>query len=265
MTRIELAKKAALEAGKYLREFQDELTIEFKDTKDIVTQVDLAAEKIIVGLLQKHFPEDGIYAEEEAQFEGTSGGTWFIDPLDGTVNYSRRIPLYGVSIAYVQDGEPQVGVIYLPHFDELYYAETGQGAWCNDKKIRVSSTSNIQKSIVTQGDFGTSSEYTSVERLNEMKLSVVEKLHDSVMRLKTFSSASLELMYVACGKMDAFITVHSFYFDIAAGIVIIEEAGGSVTDAQGNPISKESQTMIASNGILNPSFVAALKDADVEV
>lgn len=252
--RLEIAKEAALLAGGILSNFKGELEVKYKGAKDIVTKADIECEKEIINLIKREFPGDGIYSEEETRYQTDKKGVWFIDPLDGTINFSRGLPLYGVSIAYVENDIPKIGVIYLPEQDELYYAESGSGAYCNSEKISVSKISSTEKAIVNIGDFNTSSDLSTAEELNKLKIELLGRLHDKCMRLKTFSSSAMELAFVAAGKIDAFITLQSHFYDIAAGIVLIQEAGGNITDFEGNKLTRGSQNMIASNSILNEEY-----------
>jgi myo-inositol-1(or 4)-monophosphatase len=254
---LEIAKKAALLSGSMLKEFKNDLNVEYKSTKDIVTKADIKSQSIIVDTIKETFPDDNFLTEESDKHILKENRTWVIDPLDGTVNYSRDIPFYGVSIALFDKGSIVLGVIYLPVFDELYFAEKGQGAFFNDKKINCSSVSDISKSIFNFNDFNIG-EINKLENYNQQKVNLVEIIHDKCMRLKNFSSAVSEFAFLASGKIDAYFMIFCGYWDIAAGLLLVEEAGGKVSTFDGSKIEFNSKYILASNCILHEELIKNL-------
>jgi myo-inositol-1(or 4)-monophosphatase len=257
--RLETAKRVARAAGELLRGFSDDLHVEYKTSRDLVTAADLAAQELIVAALRGAFPDDEIVAEE-GLLETPRSGYWVVDPLDGTVNYSRGLPLYGVSIAYVDaDGRLQVGAIHLPVFDELYWASAGGGAFLNGRRISVSETSAIERALVNISDFNTGPEQQR-EQFNQQKVEAIRRVHGRCMRTKNLSSAAVELAWVAAGRLDAYYMVFCHFWDAAAGSLLIREAGGRVSDVSGVPLSADSTLVLTSNATLHDRLVRLFSD-----
>jgi len=247
-----IAIQAAKEAGKILTEnFGKVSKINVKKRGDLVTNVDLEAEKKIISLIRKRYPEHSILSEESKQLKGSSEYRWIIDPLDGTHNYVRGIEIFGVSIALEYKEDVILGVIYIPFGNQLYFAQKGEGSYLNGKKIKVSERKIDQAFVV----------YDSSIKLDRGKtmLHNLEKLTKETFSLRMFGSSARSLSYAAEGKIDIVIDYHDRPWDFSAGALIVEEAGGKVTDMSGRPWSSRSRGYIASNGTLHKDITRILK------
>lgn len=255
MKELIVAKEAAKAAGKLLlKYFGSTLETESKGKKDIVTNADKEAQELIIRMIHKAFPGDGIFAEESDNNKYSDGRLWVIDPLDGTINFSRGIPLFGVSIAFLEGGERRCGVIFLPCSEEMYSAEKGGGASLNDSPIRVSDISQTEKSVIALCEFN-AGPTDKIRNLNLLKMDLYRRIHAESMRFKIFGSAVVTLAYIACGKIDAYIMLNINIWDIAAGTLIVEEAGGKVTDYQGQPIKFDPNCVLVTNGRLHEDYL----------
>ena len=252
--RTKLAIELAKIAGKEIKRIRDEEDIETKGkgVNDVVTVADIRSEKIITTKINEMFPNDTIIAEESGKNTvGNNEYSWAIDPLDGTLNYSRGMPTYCVSIGYMKDNKPYGGAVYIPELDELYYGEKGKGAYCNGKKISVSKETDISKSLAVIG-FN--------NRFPE-KREFYNKVHNKCMyqmvNAETLFSTVINLCYVASGKIDAELEVFCFVWDICAGSLFVEEAGGKCSTVNYEPLdySKlEKQIIISTNGNIHQEF-----------
>ena len=252
---LDIATEAALEAGSILKaKFRNLKDIQEKGRPgDLVTEADKQAESAVLKVLKRHLPEHSILAEES----GTVGGQdqkylWAIDPLDGTTNYAHGYPIFAVSIGLIIEGVPQVGVVYNPSRDELYRAAKGLGATCNRVPIRVSQTSELNKSLLVTG-FAYDRRETKDNNYKEF--CYLTHLTQGVRR---GGSASVDLTDVACGRLDGYWERGLSPWDITAGIVILEEAGGLVTAYDGSSIDINSGRILATNGKIHQSLSEAL-------
>ena len=251
-TDVEAAKKA----GSFLKDgIGNAKNLEFKGAIDIVTEMDLGAEEIVVATIKERFPEDAILAEESGLEEGKGRGVdglWIIDPLDGTTNYAHGFPVFNVSIAFERAGEVIVGVVYDPMRGELFTAVKGEGAYLNGKKLSVSATSELDKSLLATGfpyDIRTS-------RRNN--LNNFSNLAVRVQAIRRAGAAALDLAYVACGRFDGFWELKLKPWDLGAGALIVEEAGGRVTGFDGSPLSIYDGDIVVSNGIIHGEILEVL-------
>ena len=209
---------------------------------DFVTQVDLLSEKKIVEFLRQQHPGHGILAEESGGERVQQGYLWIIDPLDGTKNYIHGFPFFAVSVALFLDGRPIAGAIYDPSRDELFYATKGGGAFLNDQPIHVTATSQISRFLLATGfPF-------RAKHLAGPYFAAFASLFDVVSDMRRAGSAALDLAYVACGRLDGFWEVDLNLWDIAAGVLLIEEAGGKVTGFRGDNSHLTRGHIIATNG-----------------
>ncbi len=218
--------------------------IKSKGYADFVTGVDLAVESYIQGKLSKMYPDVQFMGEEGEKSDlDFSGKIWILDPIDGTSNLIHHLNMSAVSLALVENNKPIFGVVYNPFTDELFTAEKGKGAYYNGKQIHVSDKKTLKESFVSVG----TSPYD--EDLREKSLVVIAKLLRNCTDIRRMGAASLDLAYVAMGKFDCFYEEILRPWDFAAGAVIIEEAGGKITDLDGNELSYENSTgILASNG-----------------
>jgi myo-inositol-1(or 4)-monophosphatase len=245
MSVLEIAVRAVKEAAKVTqRQFGKPRSVEYKAGEEAVTKADIEAERKIREILGKHFPEHSILGEEEGQ-DSSSDCLWLIDPIDGTVNYSRGIRLYGISLAMARNRKPVLGVVCNPLSGELFTAERGKGAYMNGEKIRVSSRTELSKSVVYATELFKSKKH-------------VEGLFEKVKNFRITSSSAYETCLVACGRTEAFVKITSHPWGFAAASLIVEEAGGKVTNFDGTRWSIDSTKLLASNGLLHEEILALL-------
>ena len=253
---LEIATEAALTAGGVLRSYFGKLdTVTEKGRPgDLVTVADKASEAAILDIIRRHLPSHSILAEESGQFgEKSNEFLWAIDPLDGTTNYAHQYPFFAASIGLLIAGVPQVGVIFDPFHDELFRAARGLGATRNRLPIQVSQTSELSKSLLVTG-FAYDRRETSDN--NYAEFCHLTHLTQGVRRS---GSASLDLAHVACGRVDGYWERGIAPWDITAGVIILEEAGGKVSAYDGSPLSIESGRILATNGHIHTSLSTELK------
>lgn len=253
---LDVATEAALAAGAvlqgYLGKLEDNIT-EKGRPGDLVTAADKASEAVILEVLHRHFPEHSILAEESGKIgDQDHQYLWAIDPLDGTTNYAHQYPAFCVSIGLLINGKPQVGVIYDPSQNELFRAATGLGATRNRRLIRVSDTSELNKSLLVTG-FAYDRRETSDN--NYAEFCHLTHLTQGVRRS---GSAALDLASVACGRVDGYWERGISPWDVVAGIILLQEAGGKVTAYDGTPFKLSSGRILATNAYLHDSLSQAL-------
>lgn len=217
------------------------------DLGDIVTEVDIASEKYVIDRIREQYPDDRILSEESGVIgEGSKGRLWIIDPLDGTRNYMTGIPFFCVSIVVTADGKPEMGVIYDPIHDEMYFASRGGGAYLNDEPIHVSTQESLRDSLVS-----VSWVRRKVDR--EVFVDYIEQISRDTSYFRRLGSAALVLTYIAAGRLHAYMQGGLNPWDVAAGVLIVEEAGGVVTDFQGEPIDLRNPDIeiLTSNPVLH--------------
>jgi len=223
-------ERLARRAGAILRAgYEGKHQVDYKGAIDLVTEVDHQSEAFLLDEIRRNYPGHGIVSEEAGRLPGSGHDCWYIDPLDGTVNYAHGIPIFTVSIAYAHNGTVVLGAVYDPLRDELYSAERGQGAWRNGDPIGVSSAAEIQRSLLVTGfayDVATSA------RNNLDNFARFMRLSQGVRRL---GSAALDLCYIASGRFDGYWELSLNPWDLAAGGLIASEAGALVTDLAGGP------------------------------
>ncbi len=238
------ACRAALTAGFMLRELYGKPhEITMKGEINLVTEADFAAESAITASLGEDTPEIAILAEESADDEVKEPAekTWIVDPLDGTTNFAHGIPVFAVSIALMEKGQVLVAAIYCPMQDELFCAWQGGGAWLNGEKITVTETDFLVQALVATGfpyDI-----YARIDDVMAQMRAILPKVRD----IRRMGAAAVDLAYVACGRLDAFWEMDLKPWDTAAGWLLVEEAGGTVTDFGGKPYSPFTPVILASN------------------
>ncbi len=255
---LEIATEAALTAGAILQDYCGKLeNIEEKGTAgDLVTDADKKSEIAILEVLRRHLPTHSILAEESGVITAAEQNyLWAIDPLDGTTNYAHGYPIAAVSIGLLIDGVPQVGVIYNPFRDELFRAAKGLGATLNRRPLRVSNTNKLSKSLLVTG-FAYDRRETPDNNYGEF--CYLTHLTQGVRRS---GAASIDLVDVACGRLDGYWERGLRPWDVAAGIVILQEAGGKVSAYDESPVSIESGRILATNGHIHHQLSQALKVA----
>ncbi len=253
---LNFAIRVAQDAGRLLRDrVGTRIEVSYKGSINIVTDVDLASERLIREAIANHYPRHQVLAEEGGLDETRSDYRWIIDPLDGTTNYAHGYPLFCVSIALEYQGEVILGVVYDPMRDELFTAERGSGAALNNKPIRVSSTGELLQSLLSTGfpyDIKTS-------RLNNINHWANFAMNAQALRRD--GAAALDLCYVACGRYDGFWELTLSPWDTAAGALIVTEAGGRVTDFRGEAFSNYKPEILATNGLIHEQMMKVLSSS----
>ncbi|MFZ5453967.1 MAG: inositol monophosphatase family protein [Thermodesulfobacteriota bacterium] len=270
----QVGRRAALAAGAVMRlNYLKPQQVTLKGAIDPVTETDLQAQEMIIGLISQTFPEHGFLAEESAGEGEKAGGTgfpacanifppatkpinrWIIDPLDGTVNFAHGFPMFCVSIAYEAAGILEYGVVYDPLRDELFEARKDGGAFLNGQPIRVSQTGRLDRALLATGF-----PYDIRERLPET-LARLGRLLGAAQGVRRAGSAALDLCYVACGRFDGFCEDNLKPWDTAAGLLIIEEAGGKVTTFSGGDYNIYAPNILASNEILHSQLLESVHES----
>jgi len=250
---LETAISAARVAGELQRQrLWLEHDIAFKGESDLVTEVDRGCEELIVAAILERYPEHDILAEENVYDQRNSSHRWIIDPLDGTTNYAHGFPWFAVSIALEIEGEVRIGVVYHTMMNELFTAVRGEGAFLNGERIHVSSRSPLKSALLSTGfPYDKSSD-------NENNFANFERFQIKARAVRRAGSAALDLAYVAAGRFDGYWECKLKPWDVAAGFLIVEEAGGRVTDHGGNPYSIRHHRILASNGLIHHEMTALL-------
>ncbi|MBN2693691.1 inositol monophosphatase [bacterium] len=240
---LEYAKQFAKEAGVLiLKKFRNPLEIEKKGVVDIVTDADKKAEAYIIGSIYHRFPQDSILAEESGEIDKKSSSyRWIIDPIDGTTNFAQGFSMFAVSIGIEYEGELVIGVVYIPHLNELFYAIKGGGAYLNDKKISISSKTDLIDSVWATG-FPYNKRETNNNNLLEHNKAIL-----ACRDIRRAGSAAIDMVYTACGIWDGYWEKGIKPWDIAAGYVIVKEAGGVIEGIDGSQFNLFSGEIITGN------------------
>lgn len=247
--------KALHESSTILKEyFQKDFLIESKDiVSNLVTEVDKRSEAKIIEIIRNEFPDHNILSEEIGALDTASNVKWIIDPIDGTINYAHGIPICCISIGVEVAGEIVMGGIYNPFGNELFFAEKGKGAFLNDKKIKVSNESSFAKSLLVTGfPYNTSN---NPNKPVEVFAAIVNK----DIPVRRLGSAALDICWTACGRFDGFWEYSLNAWDVAAGYIILTEAGGIVTDFNGEKYSVYNKEILASNGKIHNDILEVIK------
>ncbi|MFH0840553.1 MAG: inositol monophosphatase family protein [bacterium] len=230
----------------------DRKEIEMKSPHEIVTKYDRLSEKIILEAIHNNFPDHAVLSEEQGRDKTESEWLWLVDPIDGTTNFSMHNPLWSVSICLLHNDEPVLGVIYAPALDELFIAKKGQGAFLNNKPLKVSEVDSGK--VINTFCHGSSTEaikravnYYSIQKLNRFDC-------------RQLGSAAIEMAYVAAGRIESITIPDVKIWDVAAGSLLVREAGGKVTDFTGNEWELASPDIIASNGLVHEQILTVVKD-----
>jgi myo-inositol-1(or 4)-monophosphatase len=250
---LQIAKEIAKEAGEFLKKnFGNKKTIEYKSDVNLVTSYDKLSQEFIYKKLQSYFPQHGFLGEEDLEYKSKDGFRWIIDPLDGTTNYAHGYPVFCVSIALEYKEKIILGVTYNPMLDELFWGIKGKGAYLNNKRIKVSNTKELNRSLLATG---------FPYDVRESKNNNIKHFNNFVIRaqaVRRCGCAALDLCYVACGRLDGFWELKLFPWDIAAGMLIVKEAGGSLSDFKSNKIDIYTKEIVASNGLIHSQMIEIL-------
>ena len=248
-----VAREAARAAGKILsRMLGNTHHIIKKGEIDLVTEADLAAERIILEIVGHNFPKDNILSEEAGRRDEASKRTWLIDPLDGTTNFAHCFPFFAVSIALEIENEVVLGVVYNPYMNEFFEAAKGKGAYLNGEPLRVSATFSLQESLLATGF-----PYDIHER-PEKVVGLLEKMIVRAQGIRRLGSAALDLCYVAAGRLDGFWEESLKPWDTGAGDIMVREAGGRLTSFEGKPYHPYLKSVVASNGLIHDEMVRVI-------
>lgn len=238
---LETSKEIAREAGALLRNyFERRVSFKLKGEFDLVTEADHASERLVVERLRSHFPSHGIVAEEGGSHTGSSEYRWYVDPLDGTTNFAHGFPIFNVTLAVERAGERIAGVIYDPIQDEMFAAERGGGAYLNNRRIRVSGTARLEDSLVATG-------FPSRKRHQNVNIHFYYQLAMATHGVRRGGSAAIDLAYVACGRLDGFWEFGLNPWDMAAGLLMVSEAGGELSDMRGAPFDLRGPHLLVDN------------------
>ena len=240
----------ARESGALLAAYFDKrVAFELKGDFDLVTEADRASERLVVERLRSHFPSHSIVAEEGGGHEGRSGYRWYVDPLDGTTNFAHGYPVYNVTMGLEQDGEMLVGVVFDPSRQEMFSAERGAGAYLNNRRIRVSASRRLADSLVSTG-------FPSRKRHLNVNIHFYHQMAMATHGVRRGGSAALDLAYVASGRLDAFWEFGLNPWDMAAGTLLVTEAGGRCTDMKGGVHEMNSPHLLTDNGAIHEETLA---------
>lgn len=258
---LEAIKRVALAAayrgaGVLKSHFGRITNVQKKSAIDLVTEADTAAEAIIIETIQAQFSDHRILAEESGLSKGSADNMWIIDPLDGTTNFAHQLAIFGISIAFALRGEIAVGVVLNPMSGELFTATSGKGAFLNGKPIKVSTTRRVSDSLLVTGF-----PYDLRDFFNPIMLRYRNCLKAS-RGVRRLGSAALDLCFVACGRFEAFWEQNLKPWDIAAGWLLVKEAGGVVTDYSNNPLTIDKKEILATNGLIHAEMLSLLKLQD---
>lgn len=247
------AMNLARESGYLLKErFSDTHKIRYKGDIDIVTEADKLSEDFIIDAIKRNFPDHGILSEETAAIAGAGKLRWIIDPLDGTTNYSHGYPVFCVSIALENEGAIILGVIYDPMREDMFVAVRSEGAYLNNKKINVSSVKNISRSLLATGF------PYDIRESKDNNLDYFNAMATKVQAIRRAGSAALDLAYLAAGRFDGFWELKLKPWDTAAGCLMVEEAGGKISDISGKKWHLQSPNLLASNGVIHKQMIKVL-------
>ncbi|MBI3014895.1 MAG: inositol monophosphatase [Candidatus Tectomicrobia bacterium] len=251
---LQAAREMALKAGKLLKEYWVRgVEVEYKGEINLVTEADRASEALILSEIRRRFPDHSIVAEESAPKQVPGEFCWYVDPLDGTTNFAHKLPYFSVSIGVRRGQEMVAGVIYDPILEELFCAARGEGATCNDRLIRVSPQKNLGESLLVTGF-----NYT----IRQDSGQVFEHFRNFTMvaqGVRRVGSAALDLCYVACGRYEGFWERDLSPWDTAAGTLLVEEAGGRVTQFGGEPFDLYGAEVLASNSLIHETMTEVLR------
>lgn len=253
---LQIAKKLAHDAGKLALEYQaNGFKTESKGGVDIVTEADKACEALILKTIQGNFPDHAILTEESGLIgDPKAEYKWIIDPIDGTVNFAHGLPFYCVSIAVVHRGLPIIGVVEAPALKEVFWAQKGKGAFMGNKPLRVSRVSDMKNAIIGMGY-----PYERESETTQVSYKLAAETHQKARGLRRLGAAALEGAYIADGRLDTFFHYKLKPWDFAAAKIILEEAGGMMTDMDGNTLTPKNGRVLASNGLLHQEMVNLIK------
>lgn len=248
------AEKAAHAAGEILKEKLGKLShLDYKSAFNIVTEADKASEDEVIRIIREQFPDHQILGEESGAHKSDSKKRWLIDPLDGTTNYAHSYPFFCVSIGFEDDGEMKYGIVFNPVSNEIFHAEQGKGAFLGEKRLHCSKVSKLAESLLATGF------PPDTKNAKHSNISEFHKLTDLCHGVRRDGSAALDLCYVASGRLEGFWEFKLSPWDLAAGTLIVREAGGKVTDPTGGAFDINSGHVLSTNSLIHDELAKALK------
>ncbi|MBI4127265.1 inositol monophosphatase [Candidatus Peregrinibacteria bacterium] len=252
---LQISKKLAHDAGLVALDMQKKgFKIENKNgTANFVTDADKACEKLIVDTIRNNFPDHSVLSEEMGEIKGAGEYKWIVDPIDGTTNFAHGLPIFGISIAIVKNGKPIIGVVEIPGMKETFWAMQGRGAHLGNAKIKVSKTSELKNSLLATGF-----PYARAERYKK-NIELFDAFYNVSHGVRRIGAASVDLCYLACGRFDAYWEFDLKAWDVAAGKIIVEEAGGTVTNMDGSTLDPKRGSLLSTNSILHQQMLNELK------
>jgi myo-inositol-1(or 4)-monophosphatase len=246
-----LIKRAGGQLRDYFRKDQKLIRLR-KTSKEAATKYDKQIDKFIVSQIRKNYPDHNILSEESSFKRGNSNYLWIVDPLDGTSNFANQNPLFSVCIALMRDNKLILGAVYSPVIDEFYIGEKGKGAFLNGKRIKVSEISEIGKSYLV---------YCEGREKNRQRFAkIINKIYSKVTDVRKIGSAGLETSWVASGRCEAYFTTKIEPWDVAAGILLVQEAGGKISDFKGNPWRVKTGDLLFSNKKVHSKILDLISD-----
>ena len=255
---LDVARIASWEAGRVIKQgFNSNQRVEWKDDIDPVTESDRAAERVIRETILAHFPDHAILGEEGGDNNSTSEVRWIVDPIDGTANFTRRIPLIAVTIGVEIAGELVVGIVNNPIMDEEFYAAKDMGAFLNGERIFVSELTSLKKAYI---GFGLRRE----PQLREPLIDAANRLYGEVRTIRRIGCAALSLAYIACGRIDGLSEIGLMPWDMAGGALILREAGGELANLNGDPFDLDEPTVLAGSPQFLEYLISVFKDVKLD-
>ena len=255
MSYLETAVEIARESGALLCQFLERrIGFQLKGEFDLVTEADRSSERLVVERLRSHFPTHNIVAEEGGGHQSASEYCWYVDPLDGTTNFAHGFPMFNVTLGLACAGEVIAGVVYDPVRQEIFAAERGAGAYLNNRRIRVSTAARVADSLASTG-------FPSRKRHHNVNIHFYYQLAMASHGVRRTGSAAIDLAYVSCGRLDFFWEFGLKPWDMAAGTLLVREAGGQVSDMRGAPHTVAgSETLLADNGLLHGEVIEMFRE-----
>jgi myo-inositol-1(or 4)-monophosphatase len=243
-TFVQTAQEIAREAGAMLMSHYGKVAFELKGDFDLVTAADRASEHLIIERLRSHFPSHAILGEEHGVQEGNSEYRWYVDPLDGTTNFAHGYPMFNVSMGLARGEELIAGVVFDPTRSEMFAAEKGGGAYLNHRRLRVSKAPSLETALCSTG-------FPSRKRHLNINIHFYHQLAMITHGVRRGGSAAIDLAYIACGRLDVFWEFGLNPWDMAAGLLLVAEAGGQTSDMKGGPATVHSPHILADNGLIH--------------
>lgn len=254
---IDTLKQIALEAGKIVKEgYSSHKEVSHKGVVDLVTEYDVKTEAFIIDQLKKAFPDHTLVGEESHQGSFHYDKAIYIDPIDGTTNFVHGIPHLAISLGVWEEGKPTLAVVYNPILEELFWAVQGEGAYCNGRRLGVSTQSELQNALIATGF-----PYAKVNAGIEYRwvINCMTNLLPHIQDIRRLGAAAVDLCYLAQGKVEAFYEIDLKPWDVAAGILIVQEAGGQISNVDNQPFDFDDKSIVASNGKVHQHLLKYLE------